>query len=71
VPTAGQLGWHFIARESAKDGYIRNPIIFDHQEVKLGLHIKIVEDEVNSTSRLRYDQPNTVHVVTIFLWVIW
>lgn len=71
VSTAGQLCRHLIAREGSEDRDVRNSIIFDSQEVKLRLHIKIIEDEVNSASRLRYDQPDTVHVVAVFLGVVW
>lgn len=71
MPTAGQLGGHLIARESTQHGYIRNPVIFDCKEVKLRLHIEVIKDEVNSAARLRDDQPDAVHVVTILLWIIW
>lgn len=71
VSTAGQLRGHLIAREGSKDRDVRNSVIFDSQEVELRLHIKVIEDEVNPASRLRYDQPDTVHVVAVFLGVVW
>lgn len=71
VSTAGQLRRHLIARESSKDRDVRNSIIFDSKEVKLRLHVKIIEDEVNSAPGLRYNQPDTVHVVAIFLRIVW
>lgn len=71
VSTAGQLRGHLIAREGSEDRDVRNSIIFDSQEVELRLHIKVIEDEVDPASRLRYDQPDTVHVVAVFLGVVW
>lgn len=70
VSTAGQLRGHLMAWEGAQDGYIRNPIIFDREEIKLGLHVKIIKDEVNSASWFGDDQPDTVHVVAVFLGII-
>ena len=70
VPTAGQLGRHLVARECAQHGYVLNPVIFDRKEVKLRLHVKVIKDEVNSAARLRDDQPDTVHVVTVLFRVI-
>lgn len=71
VSTAGQLCRHLIARESPEDCDVRNPIIFDRKEVKLRLHIEIIEDEVNPAPGLRYNQPHTIHVVAIFLRIVW
>ena len=71
VSTAGQLCRHLIAREGSEDCDVRNPIIFDSKEVKLRLHIEIIEDEVDPAPRLRYDQPHTIHVVAIFFRIVW
>lgn len=59
-----------MAREGAQDGDIRNAVIFDREEIKLGFHVKIVKDEVDSASWFGNDQPDTVHVVAVFLGVI-
>ena len=70
VPAAGQLGRHLVAWERAQHSYVWNPVIFDCEEVKLRLHVKVIKDEVNSAARLRDDQPDAVHVVTVLFWVI-
>lgn len=70
VPAAGQLGGHLVARERAEDGDVRSPVVLDGEEVELGLHVEVVEDEVDPAPGLRDDQPDAVHVVAVLLGVV-
>lgn len=45
--------------------------IFDHQPVELWLQVKVGEEEMNSASRFRDNQPHTIQVITILLGVVW
>lgn len=44
--------------------------IFDHQPIELWLQVKVREKEMNAASWFRDNQPHTVHVIPILLWVV-
>ncbi len=71
MPITGDLRRYILPRECSKSGGLWHPIVFHNKIVKLGLQLKIAENEMDPIARLRYNEPHTVHVVSVFLWVVW
>lgn len=71
MATAGQGRGQLTSGERPQDRWFSRPAIFDSQEVKLRLHVKIIKCQVDPTFGFCDDQPNTVQAAPIFLWVVW
>lgn len=70
VATACDGGGELVSREGAQDrGLSRGPIL-DDQEVKLRLHIDVIESQVDAALGPGQDEPDAVEVVAIVLWVV-
>lgn len=63
----GNLG----AGETAHQRAARLVPVFDGEEVVGRLQVKVIERQVNPGAGLGDDQPNTVEVVAVALWVVW
>lgn len=61
---------NFCPREASEQRSSRLVPISDSQEVIGGLQVEIIEGQVYSGAKLRDDQPHTVEVVSIALWVV-
>lgn len=70
VATACDGGRELVSREGAQDwGLSRGPVL-DDQEVKLRLHINVIEGQVDAALGPREDKPDAVEVVAVVFWVV-
>ena len=70
VATAGDGRGELVPREGAQDGGLSRGPILDDQEVKLRLHVDVIEGQVDAALGPGEDEPDTVEVVAVVLWVV-
>lgn len=59
-----------VSWEGAQDRGLSSGPVLDDQEVKLWLHVDVIEGQVDAALRPGQDEPDTVEVVAIVLWVV-
>ena len=69
VATAGDGRGELVPREGAQDGGLSRGPILDDQEVKLRLHVDVIEGQVDAALGPGEDEPDTVEVVAVVLRV--
>lgn len=70
VATAGDGRGELVSREGAQDGGLSRGPILDDQEVKLRLHVDVIEGQVDAALGPGEDEPDTVEVVAVVLRVV-
>lgn len=66
VEVGGVLG----PREASQDGGVQQLAVLHGEEVVRRLQVKVVEGQVDPAAGFRDDDPHTVQVVPIALWVV-
>lgn len=70
MATAGDGGGKLISREGTKDRGLSSGSVFNNQEIKLRLHIDVIEGQVDAALRSGQDKPDTVEMVAIVFRVV-
>lgn len=70
VATACDGGGELVSWEGAQDGGLGSRPILDDQEVKLRLHVDVIEGQVDAALRPGQDEPDAVEVVAVVFWVV-
>lgn len=71
MATAGQRGGDLAAREGAQHGGFSCGTVLDSQEIKLGLHIEVIEGQVDPALGVGNDEPHAVQAAPVLLGVVW
>lgn len=70
VATACDGGGKLVSWEGAQDRRLGGGPILDDQEIKLRLHVNVVEGQVDAALRPGQDKPDAVEVVAVVFWVV-
>lgn len=70
MATAGDGGGELISREGTKDWGFSGGSIFNNQEIKLRLHVDVIEGQVDAALGPGQDKPDTMEVVAIVFRIV-
>lgn len=70
MATAGYGGRELISREGTKDRGLSSGSVFNDQEIKLRLHVNVIEGQVDAALGPGQDKPDTVKMISIVFRVV-